>query len=106
MDPIRVLVADMPPILRDVVRHSLQSVEDLDVVEDPGAGLSLADAIERVRAQVVIVDAAHPEARGSWPPVVLLALAADGRNAWRVEPLGGISPEALGTAVRSAVTAV
>jgi hypothetical protein len=106
VDPIRVLIADMPGILRDLVRHSLETLDDVEVVEDPTAHLPLADAIERARAQVVIVEAAHPEARGAWPAVVLLALAADGRNAWRVEPLGELSSEALAAAVRSAVTAV
>ena len=104
MDPIRVLIVDMPGILRGVVRHSLERAEDLEVVEELKE-LPLADAIQRSRAQVVIVEAGHREARGAWPTVVLLALAADGRAAWRVEPLGELSSEALAEAVRSAVIA-
>ena len=49
MDPIRVLIADMPGILRDLVRHSLETLDDVEVVEDPTAHLPLADAIERAR---------------------------------------------------------
>ena len=101
MDPIRVLIVDMPGILRGVVRHSLERAEDLEVVEELKE-LPLADAIQRSRAQVVIVEAGHREARGAWPTVVLLA---DGRAAWRVEPLGELSSEALAEAVRSAVIA-
>lgn len=106
MEPIRVLIADMPGVLRGVVRHSLETHDDLEVVEELSAPVPLADAAARTGAQVVVVDAGHPEARGDWPAVVLVALAADGRNAWRVEPLGELSPEALAAAVRSAVTAV
>jgi len=105
VDPIRVLIADMPGILRGVVRHSLETHDDFEVVEDLGARGSLAAAVERTGAHVVVVDAAHPEARSDWPAVALLAVAADGRKAWRVQPLGELSPEALANAVRSAVTA-
>lgn len=106
MDPIRVLIADMPGVLRGVVRHSLETHDDLVVVEELTSPAPLADAVARSGAQVVVVDAGHPEARGDWPDVALLALTADGREAWRVEPLGELSPEALAAAVRSAVTAV
>jgi DNA-binding NarL/FixJ family response regulator len=106
VDPIRVLIADMPGVLRGVVRHSLESHDDLLVVEELTTPEPLADAVARTGAQVVVIDAGHPEARGRWPAVVLLALAADGREAWRVEPLGELSPERLVAAVRSAVTAV
>jgi DNA-binding NarL/FixJ family response regulator len=106
VDPIRVLIADMPGVLRGVVRHSLETHDDLQVVGELTTPEPLADAVARSGAQVVVIDAGHPEARGRWPAVALLALAADGREAWRVEPLGELSPEALPAAVRSAVSAV
>ena len=106
MEPIRVLIADMPGVLRGVVRHSLETHDDVTVVDELTSPAPLAEAVARTGAQVVVVDAGHPEARCEWPSVVLLALAPDGREAWRVEPLGELSPEALAAAVRSAVTAV
>lgn len=106
MDPIRVLITDMPGILRGVVRHSLEAHDDIEVVAELAPCVPLADAIKRTGAQVAVVDAAHPEARGEWPAVSLIALSADGREAWRVEALGELSPEALAAAVRSVVTAV
>lgn len=105
MDPIRVLIADMPGILRGVVRHSLETLDDLEVVEELTTRVPLGPAVARTGAQVVVVDATHPEARGEWPAVVLVALAPDGREAWRVEPLGELSLDDLVAAIRSAVPA-
>ena len=119
MPPIRVLIYDVPRMLHEIVIDALGHEAGVAVVPPPAGCTTLAATLRAVRgADVVVVDAGHPElSEAAWPPPLagrvgpaLLAVAADGRQASLVElwphhvALGELSPDALATAVRFAAT--
>ena len=119
MEPIRVLIYDVPRMLHAIVSDALARDAGVAVIPAPPGRTTLAATLRAVRgADVVVVDAGHPElSEAAWPPPLagrvgpaLLAVAADGRDASLVElwphrvALGELSPDALTRAVRLAAT--
>src|SRR5262245_33055030 len=85
---IRVVLAEMPPMLRDIVRDTLQRAPDMAVVAEVDRGMPLREALEAFKPDVVIVGTSEP-ADSALPKQLLLAmpqarvlmLAMSGRSA-------------------------
>jgi DNA-binding NarL/FixJ family response regulator len=63
-DPIRVLICDDHPIVRDGLRLLLDAVEDIDVVATASDGEEGVRAATRLRPDVVLMDLAMPRVDG------------------------------------------
>jgi DNA-binding NarL/FixJ family response regulator len=118
LQPIRVLIVDMPRMLHEIVHRSVDECDDMLVVgslhdRDEGA---LVQHVEETGPEVVVIGADHPDvAAQSFPSLLanramtkLLAVADDGGETFLYElrpartPLGELSPTALLAAIRSA----
>jgi DNA-binding NarL/FixJ family response regulator len=58
---IRIVLVDMPPLLRDIVRDSVAGERDLDVVADVRGDAALESALDRLRPDLVILGAGAPQ---------------------------------------------
>ena len=116
MERIRILLVDMPRMLREIVNQSVSAQPDMEVVAEHAAHASMLSAARRSRANVVIVgdDGAEIDERCErlalrHPDVGVLALSVDGRQTVLYElrpyrvPLGELSPQQLVDAIRDAV---
>jgi len=110
--PIRVVLAEMPAMLRDIVKNILDRQPGINVIE-LAADSSLRDVLERTEADVLIVGASEPadsavprQVLSALPLTRVLMLAIDGQSAVMYElrphqtPLGEVSREALVRAIR------
>jgi DNA-binding NarL/FixJ family response regulator len=110
---LRVVLIDMPRILREIIRETISVQPDMDVVAELDASWSVPDSVDRYDPDVVVVsgDSARIDElgrallqRGSSRA---LAVSPDGNESFLVElrphqvPLGELSPEALLAAVRA-----
>ena len=113
MPRIRVLLAELPGMLGDIIRKLLASEKDIEVVGEMAAE-ELLEFMGQTRADVVILGLEDSElpAIGNQlfsehPAVRVLGVAGDGRSTFLYElrpykvPLGEVSPKALVTAIRS-----
>lgn len=113
MDPIRIVLIDMPRLLRDIL-GGLASA-DLHVVRTYPEPVDLVDAVDRDAADVLItgVDAQEPRELErvlvERPSVKVLGIAADGSSTTLLElvprrrRLGEVSVEQIAAAVRRSV---
>jgi hypothetical protein len=104
---IRVLVAGLPQLLRDVIRRSVTAQAGIEIAGETAASDGLLNAVDDSRADVVVVDAvAYSREQlqrvvDKNPRTKLLALRAGGRSAFLLGPpgreveLGKISPSQL-----------
>jgi len=112
---IRILLAELPSMMRDIVRETLETETDMAVVELGGRD-ALMGALEAGSADVVIVGASEPEQPAlplrflaKSPGVKVLMLGTSGRRAMMYEfrphctPLVDVSPRRLLHAIRSAL---
>jgi DNA-binding NarL/FixJ family response regulator len=109
--PIRVVVGEVPRLLRDIIEDAVRREADMTLVEAGGA--DLAALVRRSRADVAIV-ADDPPARGAehrhvlveHPDLKLLVVTDDGRSAqlleFRRRLMFDVSPQALVRAIRDA----
>ena len=116
MEQTRIVLVDLPPLLREIVRETIAREPDLDVVAEHDAGVDVRAAVEREDADFVIVgsDAVAGAAVSTLVAadrgVRALELRSDGRDSvlYELRPhrvaLGEISPEALLHTIRSAPT--
>jgi DNA-binding NarL/FixJ family response regulator len=115
MARIRVMIADVPRVLRDIIHTTLAEQADMEVVSDMTTVESLLEASASEPADVVVVglrDAALPEVAVELferrPTVRILGIAGDGRRAYLHElrpartALGELSPEQLVQVIRDA----
>jgi len=111
---IKVVLADMPPLLRDIVRDAVADQLDMEVVTHAAEKLERPEA--RAGADVVILGASQPDdpaaaapAFGPWAGRKVLAIALNGRSAtlWQLLPhkvqLGDVSAQSLIDAIRGGV---
>ncbi len=111
---IRVVLAEMPPLLRDIVRDAVASHADIEIVGDLDGRNGPLRAVEGV--DVVIVGARQPddsalagEVFRTSPCTRVLIIATSGRSAimWQLRPhkapLGEVSAASLLAAIRADV---
>lgn len=111
---VRVLLAGMPPILRDIVRETIARQPDMAVVAELDTDDALGPALAVTDADVVILgssgseDSTRPlQVLIARPQTCVLMLQTDGRHAalYELRPhrtrLGDVSPQALVDAIRA-----
>jgi hypothetical protein len=111
--PIRVLLAEMPRMLMDIIRDITAAHEDIDVIGELAGHADLAGTAARTGADVVVVgktaesrDEDYGEVLRRRPQLRILAISADGRRGFlhelqpRIVPLGELSPGSLVDAIR------
>jgi DNA-binding NarL/FixJ family response regulator len=110
---IRVLVADMTPMLRDIISDAVTNETDLELVGTLDVGQPLLSVLTRIEPDVLILRAGSPndtslaeEVLARWPRTKVLMITHDGRGAvlhtlrpYRVV-LGDVSSESLLAAIR------
>src|SRR3954451_18392635 len=77
MSPIRVLVADDHPIVRQGLVSVLEDEDDLEVVGTAGSGAEAVRLAQRVRPDVVLLDLEMPEVDGVAAIPKLLSVSPD-----------------------------
>jgi DNA-binding NarL/FixJ family response regulator len=113
LERIRIVLVDMSPLLREIVRDTVVRQPDLDVVAEHEAGVDVRAVVERNDADFVIVgseataDAGVRSLVGAELGVRALELHSDGKESVLYElrphrvPLGEISPETLLQTIRA-----
>lgn len=118
MEHIRILLGDMPPLLHDIVTDLVARQDDMRIVGELGADVSLGASARRYDASVVILGVATSDVPVEVQDLVyeqrgakVLAVEADGRHAWLYElrphqvRIGEVSPRMLIDTIRSASAA-
>jgi AmiR/NasT family two-component response regulator len=86
---VRVLVANRPRLMRELVMATIAEQPDIEVVGEVGEEGDLTEAVEQVRPDVLIVAMEEPEKRpsqcgfllGRYPEMRILALAPEQNRA-------------------------
>lgn len=109
-DRTRIVLAEMPEMLRDIVAGILVEQPDMEIVGGAVAMKSLADVVDSVAADVVVIGRDEPALAmrlvTDRPCLKVLAVTADGRESCRYElrpqraALGEISPSRLVDEIR------
>ena len=107
MRPISVVLIDMAPMLREIVREAVSSDKEIDVVREYADATDLAIAVERDGPDVVILGAEATAdehviaALRASPGLRVLGLGGDGRRlhvhqlAWRRLEFEQVSPRRI-----------
>lgn len=116
--PIRIVLVDMPNMLRDLLEHTLSAEPDMVVLAAEPDVDALARAAEEADADVVIVGLQHGELPGSAHDLlaklsrkkVVGVEAEDGETVlYELRPrrtsIGRATPSSLATAIRTAAEA-
>lgn len=111
---IRVLLAGLPRIMREIVEHALVEAPDMEVVGRLDAIGELSGTLHHTQPDVLVVgldDESHATKLDRYlyemPRLACLAIAGDARRAFlyemhpRAKPLGDVSPAGLVQAIRS-----
>jgi DNA-binding NarL/FixJ family response regulator len=113
ISPIRILVREVPPLVRDVLLHALDSASDMELMPEPDPPLRGADAV----APDVVIMTAADAARAidverllwQWPRTRVLVIRLEGHESVLYEMrlhgarLGDRAPSELVDAIRAAV---
>jgi DNA-binding NarL/FixJ family response regulator len=115
MARIRVVIADVPRVLRDIISTMLAQEPDIEMLQDVTTLSGLVEPAATEPADVVVVglrNAALPDVVAELferrPTVRVLGIAGDGRHAYLHElrphrtALGELSPEQLVRVIRDA----
>jgi DNA-binding NarL/FixJ family response regulator len=115
VERVKVLLAGMPGMLIDIVRSIVATDADLTVVGEAADQVELIDMARRRLADVVVLGPGlaagrevHYDLLQAHPPLKIVAIGSDGRNAVLHElrpvarPLGEISHATLIAALRTA----
>ena len=114
MERTRIVLIDMPPLLREIVREAIVAEPDLAVVAEHAGDVDVREAVDRDAADFVIVGsdaAAHDDLRslvGAGARLRALELQGDGREGvlYELRPhrvsLGDVSPATLLRTIRTA----
>lgn len=116
MERIRVLIIDLPGMLRDLVQQTIAAQRDMVLVERPEAADDLGAAAEALGAHVVVVQAPSANELSGLdaalyrrPRLKVLGITRDGRSTFlrelcaRSVPIGNVGPGELADAIRRAV---
>lgn len=117
MPHTRILLASLPPLLRDILGDALAGTAEVELVAS-GEGEPLEQSVDRLGADVVLVEAEREDVLDPYlslmyrhPHLKLLALSSDGRRAamYRLVPdrrvLAEVTPGGIAAAIRAAVDA-
>src|SRR5207247_1437203 len=109
----RILLFDMPRMLRDIVVKTLAAEPDMEVAADVATADDLLRSVERRHADVVVTRRDDSSLAAllltRQPQLKVLAVADNGRESSLYEmrpqrvPLGEITPQRLVTEIRKAV---
>ena len=85
MNRVRVLVANRPRLMREMVLATIADQPDIEIVGDVGEAANLAEMVDQVRPDVLIVALDEPERQpgergfllGRYPRMKILALAPE-----------------------------
>jgi DNA-binding NarL/FixJ family response regulator len=118
IDSTRVLLIDMPRILREVIREVLIAQPDIEIAGELESEEGVAIAAEESAAEVIIFGSEERELPAAWrklleqrPGLRVLTVLSDGRESYLYElrphrvPLGEVSPEGLLRAIRTPAAA-
>jgi DNA-binding NarL/FixJ family response regulator len=113
---IRVLLANLPRMLRDVFRLLIVEQSDMEVVGELGNGVELLLATGQTQPDIIILGVEGSELPGigshllnEFPHVKLLGVTADGQHLtiYELRPhaglIGNVSPQGLLDAIRKSV---
>ncbi|MEU4219133.1 hypothetical protein [Actinoplanes sp. NPDC026623] len=118
MEEIRVLLTDLPRMLREILRNLLAAQPEMvvEIADEPRA--PLVSAVDRTRAHVVILGQEAPAMPSRCrdllerrPRVQVMTVSVDGRRICLYglrpyrEPLGEVEPEKLVDTIRGLVVA-
>jgi chemotaxis response regulator CheB len=115
---IRILLAELPRMLRDIVERVVSTQPDMEIVGAAAGADTLSDDVARTTPDVVILAMARDASPHRFdgllvdrPALSILAITEDGRGAYRYEmrpqvlPLTEVSPSGLLDAIRASVRA-
>ena len=113
-EPIRVLIIDLPTMLREIVRETVAAEPDMVLVGELPMETTIAEGARAADPGVVILGSEHPDVVPHCPEVLarnaqlaVLAVGADGRESFLYElrprrvALGEVSPRRLVEVIRS-----
>ena len=118
MERIRILLAGIPRLLREIIESVVATQPDMSIVDINETRERVTAALDDTPADVVIVGLRGGETTSTLDPVLyerpqlkLLAISGDGRSSFLYElrphrvSLGDVSPEGLVDAIRTSVGA-
>lgn len=85
MSPIRVLLADDHPVVRDGIRTLLEKAEDIEIAGEAATGAEILDLAGKAAPDIVLLDMGLPDIEGTqvahqiqqlYPNIKILALSA------------------------------
>jgi AmiR/NasT family two-component response regulator len=107
LQPTRILLVNMAPMLLEIVRGVLGAEADLEVVGELAGVASVREAMDEREADVVVAGAEQLELPEMWlelirerPKVTIVGLLARGRQGAVVRPFAQLSLENLLDAIR------
>jgi DNA-binding NarL/FixJ family response regulator len=113
VQPSRIVLVDMPRLLREIIVQAVGDEPDLEIVPFEAHGAALRQTVESSRADFVIAGADYEfrevaQVLEERPRLRILAVAGQGREAFLYElrptrtPLGEVSPRTIVEAIRGA----
>ena len=115
MAPTRIVLGAMPALLRDIVRETLASHSDLEILAEVAERREVLAAAERTRADIAIVGVTQSDRRSVVRELLaehrrlrIIALTSDGRFGYvyhhdlHETAIAEISPRSLIAAIRGA----
>jgi DNA-binding NarL/FixJ family response regulator len=115
VEPVRILLADMAPMLLSIIRSIVADQPDIEVVGELSEPTGLQAIVERTGATMVIVGHDRPDPPDAFgellartPPVPVLAITDEGRAAVLYDlrpqriPIGELSAARLVAVARGA----
>jgi DNA-binding NarL/FixJ family response regulator len=113
VEPSRIVLVDMPRILREIIERAVADEPDMEIVDSEAGNMPLREAIEASEPDFVIAGADYDfgevaRVLDERPRLRVLAVAGDGREAFLYElrptrtPLGEVSPRTIVEAIRGA----
>jgi len=111
---VRVLVANRPRLIRELIVATISDQPDIEIVGEVGDDGDLAEIVEQVRPDVLIIAMDEPEKRlgqcgfllGCYPQMRILALAPEQNRAifyWAIVDIRTKSLESSESGILSAV---
>jgi DNA-binding NarL/FixJ family response regulator len=111
LEPSRIVLVDLPRILRDIIGDALDEEPDMEVVGQLPANASLGRVVEQQEADFVIAGTDYgfdeiSEVLVQHPRLQVLEVAGDGRESFLYHlrpartPLGELSPRTIVDAIR------